>query len=381
MNELSKKNGRTRTLLVGVLLLVAVAVAALLVPRLRKTATPQQSARRIPIVGQIPPVRQIAQSKQTTHIAAPTAPMGADHQNDLRLSLPPANVHPIASQIRLQRVLKYGREEGELGMIRAHEQSPVGPESFACGINGKVFLADLVNQRILVYSADGVYLRKIDLPGIVLNDIALDERGDIYVYDQVQRTLHQLDSQGTTVSDLKLDPADIGTRGYFHVVGNSVYFADAAARDILVATIQDGVLMAEDSTVDRISEGIHAKSDLVYSLSLVRGQAMQVHVRSEDQSVTPLHLDVPVSGIVSATYLGEDQTRRFYVQTERMVDNTIVLEVHAFGSTGEKLAVTRIPENDYALWTTRLLTVGADGALVQFLPKVNQAKLIFFARY
>jgi hypothetical protein len=87
-----------------------------------------------------------------------------------------------------------------------------------------------------------------------------------------------------------------------------------------------------------------------------------------------------VSGIVSATYLGEDQARRFYVQTERMVDNTIVLEVHAFGSTGEKLAVTRIPENDYALWTTRLVTVGADGALVQFLPQVNQAKLNLFAR-
>ena len=56
----------------------------------------------------------------------------------------------------------------------------------------------------------------------------------------------------------------------------------------------------------------------------------------------------------------------------------IVLEVLAFSPTGEQLATTRMPENDYAVWTAKLVDVRADGTIVQFLPQRDQARLNLF---
>jgi len=277
-------------------------------------------------------------------------------------------------------MLKYGGAEGELGMVREPEQAPVGPESFAIGKDGSILVADVVNQRIAVYAGDGTYRRSIELPGIALGDVMADEQGRVYVYDQVRRTLHQYDADGTPRSTLDLNPRDIDTRGYFHLSGNAIFFADAAARDVLVAVVRDGELVGPGPNTERRVDGIHAPSERVYSLSLDEGQALEVQVREPEAQSAARTLQVPLPGIVSARYAGEDAAQRFYVQTERLEDgNRIVLEVLTFSPAGELVATTRMPENDYALWTTKLVDVRADGTIVQFLPQREQAKLNLFA--
>jgi len=37
-----------------------------------------------------------------------------------------------------------------------------------------------------------------------------------------------------------------------------------------------------------------------------------------------------------------------------------------------------MPENNYAIWTTKLVDICPDGAIVQFLPQRDRAKLNFF---
>jgi hypothetical protein len=58
---------------------------------------------------------------------------------------------------------------------------------------------------------------------------------------------------------------------------------------------------------------------------------------------------------------------------------TVVLEVMTFAPSGEQLGVRRLPENDYFIWTAKLVDVRSDGALVQFLPQRDQARLNYFA--
>ena len=286
---------------------------------------------------------------------------------------------PTARRLSAQHVLKYGSGAGDLGMIREREQPPVGPESFALGADGTILVADVVNQRVVLYSADGAYLRSISLPGIALGDVMTDSQGRVYVYDQVRRALHQYDADGTSRSTLDLNPKDIDTRGYFHVTGNAVYFADAAVRDVLVAIVQDGALAAPDKSVERRTDGIHGESGRIYSMSLDKGQALRLQVRDAAVPAAARELQVPIPGIVSARYAGEDAAQRFYVQTERLAGSSIVLEVLAFSPAGELLATTRMPENDYALWTAKLVDVRADGTIVQFLPQKEQVKLNLFA--
>ncbi|HEY5481755.1 MAG TPA: hypothetical protein VIL39_09770 [Verrucomicrobiae bacterium] len=287
--------------------------------------------------------------------------------------------HLTAGRLSAQSILKYGRGEGEVGMVNEKEQPPVGPESFAVQKDGSILVADVVNRRVAVYSSNGTYLRAIALPGIALGDVTADAQGRIYVYDQVRHSLHQYDAQGRPQNELALSPADIDTRGYFHIAGNSVYFADAAVRDVLVATLQDGVLTPADKALERTTDGIHGDSGRIYSMSLNKRQSLRLQVRDPATQSAARQLEVPLPGIVSARYAGEDQAQQFYIQTERLDGTSIVLEVLVFSPTGEHLATTRMPENDYAVWTAKLVAVGADGTIVQFLPQQNQAKLNLFA--
>jgi hypothetical protein len=272
-------------------------------------------------------------------------------------------------------VLKYGRLAGQLGMVRGHDQAPVGPESFAVTKDGGILIADVVNQRVVLYSSNGTYRRSLDLPGVALGDVTTDQQGRVYVYDQVNRTLQQYGPDGTLTSTLSLKPLDIDTRGYFHVSGDAVYFADAALRDVLVGVVRDGVLISPDSSTQRTSDGIHGESGRIYSLSLARGEALQLQILDAAAGSAARSLRVPLPGIVSARYAGEDQSQRLYVQTERLAEDKIVLEVLAFSPAGELLSTTRMPENDYAIWTAKLVDVQSDGTIVQFLPQQDQAKL------
>jgi len=52
--------------------------------------------------------------------------------------------------------------------------------------------------------------------------------------------------------------------------------------------------------------------------------------------------------------------------------------VLTFSAAGEQLAATRMPENNYAIWTAKLVDVQADGTIVQFLPQHEQAMLNLF---
>jgi len=317
-----------------------------------------------------------SQPRNAPIIAAATRP----YQNDSSQVGKPTPVNPVSYHIRNEKVLNYGSAEGEIGMIRESGQTPVGPESFTIGNDGSILVADLVNQRVLFYSSNGSFLRSFKLPGIVLNDIAVDAQGNIYVYDHMHRTLSQYDMQGVPQGVLQIKPADIDTRGYFHVVDGSIYFADAATRDILIGTLGNNLLTAADTSLERITEGIHGASGRVYSVDLVKSEAFEVRAQDSTTLQATMQLKIPSPGIVSVTFVGEDANRCFYIQTERLVEDSVVLEVCALNAAGELLAVTKMPENDYALWTTKLLGVTPDGGIVQFLPQGIHAKLNVFTR-
>jgi hypothetical protein len=274
--------------------------------------------------------------------------------------------------------LRYGTQPGELGLIRAPEQPPIGPESFALAADGRVLIADVANERVCIFSPDGRCIRTLGLPGLALGDVAVDTRGRIFVYDQLRRTLHQFDADGAPRAELQLYPKDIDTRGYFHVVGNAVYFADAAARDVLVGVLQDGVLARPEPGQTRVTDGVHGASGRVYSLAVERGTALRFTVREPGSDVPALSRELPLPGLLSVRLIGEDAARRFYVQVETLEAGHVRLGVLSFAPDGQPLRALRVPENDYALWTARLLDVQPDGTLVQFLPQREQARLYRF---
>jgi predicted RNA-binding protein with TRAM domain len=166
--------------------------------------------------------------------------------------------------------------------------------------------------------------------------------------------------------------------GFVHLEGQSLYFAKAASLDILVGNIKDGALEAADATSEHTSDGIHSASGQVYTLDVNRGQGMQIRVHGDAENFNERTFSLPLPGVLSAVFLGENQKNEFYVQTEVSDGETVSLAVQKIGSDGKLLETIKIPANDYAVATTKLLVTDKDGGVIQFLPQINQAVLQTF---
>lgn len=265
-------------------------------------------------------------------------------------------------------------------MIRDPGQTPIGPESFTITADGNILIADLANRRLLLCGPNGALLRSIPTGQVNLNDLVTDRQGRLFVYDQRERMLFREQPGGATgeesfVPALRLNPADIDTRGYFHVVDDNIYFADAAARDVLVAVIDGEGALQTPEAVERVSPGIHAASGRVYDVASTKGEGLRVVIYEAPQAQGSAAINLPMPDLLAARFIGEDNRGRFYAQVERLVGGRVLLEVHEFGPAGERLRVTPLPENDYALWTAKLAQAGPGGRIIQFLPGETEAKL------
>jgi hypothetical protein len=281
----------------------------------------------------------------------------------------------LSTKTVVKKTIQYGNQEGELGVARGISDAAFGPQSFTVAPNEHLFLADSVNNRVLIYSKNGEFVRSVSIPQFNISDVVVDEDENIIVYDHSQRTIAQFDSSGKLLKALALDPAAIEILGYFHIVGSSIYFANAANKDVLVGNISSGTLSPPDLVSARDSDGIHGESGKIYAVDIEKGRLLKVRVH-DIGGVDDADISLSVPGILAARYVGEDQSGRFYIHTERAEQNNVVLEVKIFDSGGTFLATTSIPENDYAFWTPKLLMIRrSDGAIVQFLPEATQAKL------
>ena len=281
---------------------------------------------------------------------------------------------PVGPRRIVQRVLAYGSGPGEVGMRRVPGETPVGPESYAIGPEGNILIADLVNHRIVVCGPDGGYLRDVGVPGINLNDLVVATNGTIIIYDQREHRLYAGDAVAGFTNMLTLNARDIDTRGYFHVVGDAVYFADAAVRDVLVASLDGRELRYQEPGIERQFKGIHGQDGRVYEVAITRGESVQVRISDPGQS-TSRDLDLPLTDVVAARFIGTDRSGRFYLSTERLDSGRVSLEVIGFGPDGVPWERTRLADNDYAIWTAKLVESALDGQVIQFVPGEESAKI------
>lgn len=262
-----------------------------------------------------------------------------------------------------------------LGTLPGNEHSAVAPQSFAVDNDGNIYIADLVNERVTIYSPEGKYLRSLPMRGTVLNDIFVSEHGDIYTYDHSRRTIFKHDAQGSLIGSLELAPNTIDTRGYFHLVNDELYFADAGTADSLLATIQRGMLLPIEPATK--FDGIRTSSGHTYAVGVKGTEAFLLNERGAGTERAPLEREVPVVNIASAEFIGEDKQGRLFVKTERWEAEKIVVELHSLDRSGRRLTTTKLPSGA-AYWTAKTVSIMPDGAIAQFLPLKEQASLNLF---
>ncbi|OQA90995.1 MAG: hypothetical protein BWY26_01241 [Elusimicrobia bacterium ADurb.Bin231] len=288
----------------------------------------------------------------------------------------------INSSNQTNELNQTSKKQGVLSVSKGSSQTmSVGPESFTTDINGNIYICDTAGGTIQIFSPRGNYKSEISLDkNIVINDIAVDSAGRIYIYDSIENLLHQFTQDGKTAGRINISSAKIGARGPMHIVGDKIYIIDADQRDILIGKITGNVLAApsleELAVLPDI--GINAPSGRKYFMEVSGDGAAAVKISGTNNLIR--NVKVPVSGVLSATFLKEDKKGNFYVQIERILNGELSLEVYKFDFAGQYVSRIDLTDKDYFFWTVRFMDVDDRENLYQFVPGKDSGKLNIYKK-
>ncbi|MBV6340232.1 FG-GAP-like repeat-containing protein [Candidatus Magnetobacterium casense] len=280
--------------------------------------------------------------------------------------------------------IPYGTENGSVGAQTIGNDAKIGPESFSIDSDGSVYIADTVNGRILAFSSNGDYQYKIDIKKeITVSDLSIGKSGNIFIYDGVTRKLHQLVgsqnkrtiSKNTVNVSSLLDSLNVQQSiGPLRAVGDDIYISTGDQDDIFIGKIARDRLSSPQSLNVPVSDkkGITSLNGRSYFVELIRWEKGFIDVNEGTVNRT---FELPLSGIVSIEFLQEDIYGDFYIQTERIKNDSIILEVHQFSKEGKLIETLKIPGNEYFYWTVKLVSVSDRGDIYQFMPGKDKAKL------
>lgn len=278
--------------------------------------------------------------------------------------------------------ITYGREKENIGLLSIKDLPRRGPESFSNDAEGNFYVCDTVNHRIQVFSPNGNHLYEIYLEeGQEASDIAVDKFGNIYVYDDVQGNLYQYDKKGNFLGKIEVDFKRWQSRGPMHIIDYEIYIRSSDQEDILIGRIVSGSLVppTAENCLQPLTKGIHGFSGRRYFVELVRMEKGIIKIIDKKGNATG-PFDLPLKGIVSLRFLQEDKKGNFYIQTERVDNEKLVLEVHKFSAYGTHLTTALIPENDYSSWSVKLLSLDENGNIYQFLPAKAKGQINIFRK-
>jgi hypothetical protein len=257
-------------------------------------------------------------------------------------------------------ILDYGYGPYQLGLLRGGEIPPLGPNAFAVDKNGDIFIADPINDGLKVFSpGQGRMIKFLYVPGIY-DDILPDRDGNVFLLERTSAQIIKID-QWEEKSSVPIDAAFARHPCSLFLAGGSVLVKGRG-----------------DTYIPRTQK-------ILPGITLSNGKSCWTEYRDEHLGVLNVFdrtsgeiVSFPVvrPSLASIVFLGVDRQGCYYVQTEFIVSESRVgLEVQKLGPRGELLATIPIPENDYAVWTSRLLAVDEDGAIYQVLPRRENVKI------
>jgi len=266
--------------------------------------------------------------------------------------------------------LPYGSGPGQAGLAGGFDRERQGPQSFAVDEQGNFYISDTVNRRIQVISPQGRVIREIPTDGSP-EDVAVDEGGNIVVLRGDAPILSRYDRQGKPGGSVMLPRAVYDARSSLDRRRRGICLLRRDQGEHLVLpAVGDGKSASESP--GKIAE----KQRPDYAVTRISEDVGEILV-SMNGGTPSERIEIHVPGLASLAFLGEDEQGHLYIQVEQRKTagkgvSISVLKVTAAGAVVD--AVRDIP-NAYSSWTTRLLQVDGRGNLYQMLPTANGVEL------
>jgi len=155
---------------------------------------------------------------------------------------------------RQRRIIRLGSDGSFRGYLEP-QGVPGGnrhvPRSFSLGADDKIYILDILSERVLVLNPDGGYVKQVDFPEKFgfFSDLTVDDRGNILIVDSIDNMLFSARDTAARVSPLTSAlkqymryPAGITTdaRG-------RIYLVDRNGGQVVILG-QDGSYLSRQST-------------------------------------------------------------------------------------------------------------------------------------
>ena len=279
----------------------------------------------------------------------------------------------------LVRTIKidYGQSDSHLSFINTGTSQPNVSEFFSNDSKGNFYVCDALSNKILTYSKNGIFIKSIRFSGdISPADIIIDKSDNIFIYDVIQSKVYQINTQGKLIKSFSFNPEQLSSRGVLHIAEQKLYIVDSNQRSLKIADLSNEkmTLVKQSTSNPTITTGIPAEMNRKYIVSLKRGEEGIINIIDKTTQIVSFKL----GGIVSIRFVKEDQHRNFYIQTERIQKNCVILDIHTFSYDGQLLNSFTIPDNHYPYWTSKLLSIDNNGNVWQFIPEVQFARINIF---
>lgn len=259
----------------------------------------------------------------------------------------------------------YGSKSGEIGV---DQKKNLGPRAYTVGPDRRILVSDAINNRVKIFSVSGRYLSSIKTgEGVRPEDIALDSKGSIYLYDGKNRKIIQYGSKGRPATEVKVDEKRWRSRGRMKVVGNGLYIHGctfSVCGDMILGNIEHGLLRPPDK---KQLEGSTPSGELGSG-----GRRYETDVRMYESGSLKIfkssgkllkNIDLPVKGIETLGFLGEDEAGHFYVKLEWSGKRSLHAEVHEFDRDGKPVRKVMLPDAGVANWPSVRTAVDPAGTI------------------
>jgi hypothetical protein len=280
-------------------------------------------------------------------------------------------------------VLKHftgGKTVNSVGLVQGGEDTELaGPQAIYAGEDGKLFLLDQVNGRILSFDPKNPQdaPRALQLPAQLQPTDLVVRKGDIFVWDGEVRALRTKgrDDEGGTrgLEEFQTRAAeDEFTVGAFAQMGSQ---KPADADDLLEESTR-ALPKARTPTVSKQSVLTRGGGPVIASIATDKvGSAAEIDVRGQGSSEAFAKLRLKVSERLGAVeFLEIDSKGRMFVLAENIPTNTAegsAAFVARYSPMGALEGIFELPLSETAAVSRRAVTVSEDGDV--FFLRTRQA--------
>ncbi|MFB3896178.1 MAG: hypothetical protein ACE14V_07745 [bacterium] len=289
-------------------------------------------------------------------------------------------------QSQVIATISWGLGSEEIGLQQGQEIETVGPTTFALDNLGNIYLYDFVNKQIKKYDASGKWIANIGT-GLVCSSFCIDDAGNVYLLDVDSHIVRVYSAKGELNQEIKIDDSIKLIEGYAQKI-----YIDAAQNLVVNRVNQQVHPLATISTtglkslapIDQVKgwkNGYLGKADK-YQYWMVWENKHRADIIISDGALNFAWGSISIQTkdeLGAVLFLGQDTAGNIYAEIERTDAKDILhLEVWKYNSARKLVNTIEIP-NDYFSTVYKKLEVDDAGNIYQMQTKPEGVRVIKYS--